>query len=145
MEIIYKSFEELSTQELFELYHLRTQVFVVEQNCAYQEVDKHDLNAVHVLGKVRGELVACARILPGETAYPQASIGRVAVKQVQRGHGLARALFTDCLAHAREIFPGQELKVQAQCYLEKFYQSFGFRTVSEAYPDAGIMHVDMIL
>ena len=140
-----KSFAQLSPKQLFSLYHLRTAVFVVEQTCAYQEVDEHDLVSHHLLGFSQQSLVACARICPPQSVYPQASIGRVAIADGHRGKGQGRLLFKEALAQCHILYPQQELKIQAQVYLEKFYQSFGFKTISEPYPDFGIMHVDMVL
>ncbi len=141
---VFKNLSALKPEELHALYQLRTAIFVVEQACAYQEVDEHDLQSLHLLAWQGAELVACARICPPHTVYQQASIGRVAVAENHRGQGLGRQVFQRALNLSLERYPGQELKIQGQCYLEKFYHSFGFKTVSEPYPDWGIMHVDMI-
>ena len=138
-------FSDLSVNELHELYRLRTAIFVVEQECAYQEVDEHDPKSIHALGFVDDELVACARICPPKTVYQQPSIGRVAVHSRFRGKRYAHELFAASLKRAQEEYPQQAIKIQAQTYLESFYKSFGFTTVSEPYPDFGIMHVDMVL
>lgn len=145
MNIEVKKLEELSSLELYELLRLRTDVFVVEQKCAYPEVDFHDKIASHVLAWQDDKLVACARILPPGSNYPEASIGRVAVHQELRGKELGKKVFKSALKKAIELYPQENVKVQAQCYLEKFYQDFGFKTISKPYPDVGIMHVDMIL
>lgn len=145
MRVEVKKLEELSSLELYELLRLRTDVFVVEQKCAYPEVDAHDKIATHVLAWEDDQLVACARILPPGSNYPEASIGRVAVHQQLRGKELGKQVFNSALREALRLYPGENVKVQAQCYLEKFYQDFGFKTISKPYPDVGIMHVDMIL
>lgn len=144
MKIEVKAFNELDAPQLFEVLKLRTAIFVVEQECAYQEVDDHDKQAWHLMGKAADELVAYARVLPANTVYTQPSIGRVLVKENYRRGGEGREIFTAALKLAMELFPSQEIKIQAQCYLEKFYQSFGFKTITDPYPDVGIMHVDMI-
>lgn len=130
---------------LYALFRLRTDIFVVEQGCAYPEVDPIDEKAWHVLGYQEGQLLACARLVPPGLSYPQPSIGRVAVRQDQRGRGLGHAIFAYALSDLQQRYPGAALKIQAQQYLERFYQQYGFRTVSAPYPDVGIMHVDMVL
>lgn len=145
MNIEIKTINGLRADEVHALYQLRTAIFVVEQNCAYQEVDEHDLQAHHLLGYENGQLMACARICAPHSVYQQASIGRVAVKEGFRRKGFGEQLFAVALGQCQELYPAQEIKIQAQCYLENFYKSFGFKTISEPYPDAGILHVDMIL
>ena len=139
-----KTFEELSKMELFKLLKLRTAIFVVEQECAYQEVDKHDLDAHHVMLWDKDSLIGYARILPPNTAYKEACIGRVLLKMKFRGEGLGQQLFKDSLAHTQKVFPKEDIKVQAQVYLEGLYKAFGFNTTSKPYEDVGIMHVDMV-
>lgn len=146
MEYLIAPLRALSPDQIHALYQLRTAVFVVEQACAYQEVDDADLQSEHLLSydpksKV---LSACARIVPPGVVYPQGSIGRVAVRTQDRGKGWGRAVFAKAMAHYQQQYPGAPLKIQAQEYLEDFYASFGFRTISDPYPDVGIMHVDMI-
>ncbi len=143
--VVFKTLEEMSSLELHHLYKLRTDIFVVEQKCAYPEVDDCDLAAFHTLLFSDGELLACARLLPPGQNYPQPSIGRVAVREDVRGRGYAREVFRQTLHLAAELHPRKEIKVQAQTYLEPFYQAFGFKTISDPYPDFGVMHVDMIL
>lgn len=144
MKIETKEFSALATVELYGILALRSQVFVVEQECAYQEVDGHDQKALHVLGTEDGDLVAYARLLPAGQLYRQPSIGRVAVKRGFRQKGFGREIFGEAFDLAREQNPGSTIKIQAQTYLEHFYQSFGFKTVSAPYPDVGVMHVDML-
>jgi ElaA protein len=136
---------ELEPLSLHLLYELRTAIFVVEQNCAYQEVDGHDLKARHLLLWRQQELVACARVCPPDSVYQEPSIGRVAVKSKYRRLGLGRRAFQEALQECRRLYPRQEIKIQAQEYLETFYQSFGFTTISKPYLDFGISHVDMLL
>jgi len=140
-----KNFSQLSKEELHHLMKLRVNIFVVEQKCAYQELDDYDRQATHLLGYSQNELVACARILPTGTLYENCSIGRVAVKKEARSAGLGRKIFGAALAEAQNMFPNETIKIQAQVYLEKFYTSFGFKTVTEPYPDIGVWHVDMLL
>ncbi|AHG72544.1 Acetyltransferase [Mannheimia sp. USDA-ARS-USMARC-1261] len=115
-----KTFGQLSTQELFEIYKLRTAVFVVEQNCPYQEVDDKDLQAVHFFAKNAKNLTAYCRLIPSDDGV---HIGRVLVVKEARG---------------------QPVHVQAQSYLQGFYESFGFKAVSGVYLEDGIPHLDMV-
>ncbi len=145
MKIESKNFEQLDKNELYDVLAFREKIFVVEQECAYQELDHFDQQSTHILGYSQNELVAYARVLPPDTVYTQSSIGRVAVKKEARNTGFGRLLFKAALEEAQRLYSDQNIKIQAQIYLEEFYASFGFKTISEPYPDWGIWHVDMIL
>ncbi len=144
MELRIKSFDELTLHQLYKLLALRTDVFVVEQHCAYPEIDDYDPEARHIMGFQNDELIAYARVLPPNTVYEESSIGRVVVKKTFREKGYGREIFKVALAKVRSLFPAEPVKIQAQIYLEEFYAGFGFKTISEPYPDVGIMHVDML-
>lgn len=144
MKLISKNFSELSTEELYDLLKLRTDIFVVEQECAYPELDDFDKEALHVLGMHENKIIAYARVLPPNTVYSQVSIGRVAVSEDFRKKDFGKKLFDYSLMVGKQQYPGEIIKIQAQTYLEKFYSSFGFKTVSEPYPDVGVWHVDML-
>ncbi|WGE31922.1 GNAT family N-acetyltransferase [Actinobacillus genomosp. 2] len=137
---INKTFTDLSTLELFEIYKLRTEVFVVEQNCPYQEVDNLDLIATHLFAKNCENLTAYARIIPNQD-YVQ--IGRVLVAKEYRGSGLARELMLQAVEIASSY--DQPIKIQAQAYLQSFYESLGFIAISDIYLEDGIPHLDMQL
>ena len=137
-----KAFSELSTQELFEIYQARIAVFVVEQNCAYQEVDEKDLKALHLFAKNSQKLTAYCRIIPEQDGV---HIGRVLVIKEVRGTGLAKKLMTQALAVYQQQWQSEKVYVQAQAYLQDFYQSLGFKPISEVYLEDGIPHLDMIL
>ena len=139
-----KKWEELNANDLYHAYKLRIDVFVVEQGCAYPEVDEHDPYCEHLFGWEDDKLAVYSRICPPATVYPYPSLGRIVVTENYRGKRLARQVIDRGLALLEERFPGQPIKIQAQQYLEKFYQSFGFKTITESYPDAGVMHVDMV-
>lgn len=145
MKIEFKSFDQLNVYELHDIFKLRTDIFVVEQKCAYPEIDGYDKEAIHALGTANNTLVAYTRLLPPGSVYDQISIGRVATHEDYRKEGYGRKIFESSVNKMREIYPGEEIKIQAQIYLEKFYSSFGFKTISEPYPDVGVWHVDMIL
>ncbi len=139
-----KKWSEVNREDLYQAYKLRTDVFVVEQGCAYPEVDEYDPHCEHLFGWKDYKLVAYARICPPASVYPEASLGRIVVESSFRGSGLGKDLMQRGLQRLEEKFPGQAIKLQAQEYLEKFYQSFGFTTISDSYPDVGVMHVDML-
>lgn len=146
MELTTKKFKELSVAELYEILKLRTDVFVVEQACAYPELDNHDQTAIHLIGTENNVIVAYSRLAMPGSVYKQLSIGRVAVHSSHRKKGYGRIVFDYALKEARKDFDaGTEIKIQAQIYLEDFYKSFGFEVVSEPYPDVGVWHVDMLL
>ncbi|WP_044338776.1 GNAT family N-acetyltransferase [Rossellomorea aquimaris] len=140
-----KSFNELSTHELYGILQVRTQVFVVEQQCPYMEVDGKDLHAYHLYKEENGEVVAYARLLPPGVSYKEPSIGRVLVKEDYRGKGLASELVKRGLDFIHDELGERTVKIQAQEYLREFYGSYGFREITETYLDDGIPHIDMIL
>lgn len=137
--------DALAPRELFELLRLRVDVFVVEQACAYPELDDVDLHpgTRHVLGRLDGRLVACARTMAPGSAVEPARIGRVAVRDGHRGTGLARRLMRWTLAHLEHAHPAHDVALAAQLTVERFYASLGFERVSGEYVEDGIAHVDM--
>jgi len=140
-------FSQLSTIELYELLKLRVDVFVVEQTCPYPELDDNDhQNGVrHLLGYSGKELVACARLLPPGTTYQHVSFGRIATKKNARGNGLGHLLLTEALAACEKLWPAQTIDIGAQEHLHEFYQSHGFKQVSDMYLEDDIPHIDMRL
>ena len=140
-----KQFKTLTTNELFELLKLRVDVFVVEQNCAYPELDEKDRHAdsYHLMGFKDNELVACARLLAPGVSYPSASIGRVATAKNHRGDGLGRLLMREAIIHCEKIWPTHDIEIGAQEYLKAFYKSFGFVSTSTMYLEDDIPHIDM--
>lgn len=132
-----KTFDELTTRELYELLALRTEVFVVEQDCPYQEVDGKDIKAHHYWIEEDETIVAALRVLVKETPI---AIGRVVTKASHRGKGYSRRLMEAAVGD----FGNAELYLQAQTYVEPFYASFGFSRTSAEYLEDGIPHVDMV-
>lgn len=132
-----KAFDELTTLELYRLLALRTEIFVVEQNCPYQEIDGKDEQAVHYWIEDDGEIVSALRVL--REASPVA-IGRVVTKATHRGKGHSRKL----MEAAIKDFGHETLYLQAQTYVEPFYASFGFKRTSDVYQEDSIPHVDML-
>ncbi|WP_105125019.1 GNAT family N-acetyltransferase [Streptococcus suis] len=139
-----KAFDQLSLQELYTILTLRTNVFVVEQACPYPEVDGKDPNCLHLLGTDNGELVAYLRILPAGLSYDEVSIGRVVIKPSHRGKGLGRPMMEQAIHYITNEWKENQIKIGAQAYLEKFYQSLGFKPVSEVYLEDDIPHLDML-
>jgi ElaA protein len=140
-----KKFEELTNIELYQILKERTQVFVVEQNCPYLEVDGKDPVSYHLFKEENGKLIAYLRIVPAGVSYQEASLGRVLVKKDYRGKGIAVELIQKGLDFIHNEWKETAVKIQAQDYLRKFYSSFGFQPVSETYLEDEIPHVDMLL
>jgi ElaA protein len=146
------SFEQLTPQLLYHILQARSDVFVVEQACAYQEMDGKDNSALHLCGwQYSGQptdgalpaLVAYARLLPPGVSYREASIGRVMTARTARTKKLGRPLMQQALTQMALHYPGQSITIGAQNYLRSFYQSLGFETISAVYDEDGIDHVDM--
>jgi ElaA protein len=138
------AFPELSTKQLYEILKIRQEVFAVEQNCVYLDVDGKDMDALHVFATRDDELIAYCRILPPGLKYPEASIGRVLSTSSARGSGAGRALMDYALAACTKHHPGRGIRISAQLYLEEFYRSFGFASCSLPYQEDGIPHIEML-
>jgi ElaA protein len=148
MEIQWKlsAFEELSTEELYEILHVRQQVFIVEQQCVYQDCDGQDKKALHLVGwsdRERREPVAYLRIIRPKKEGTFPSIGRVLTHPEFRGKGLGREIMTRCLHTLEELYPESPVSISAQQYLISFYESFGFCLSSDGYEEDGIPHIEM--
>jgi ElaA protein len=141
------NFSELSTTQLYQLLKLRVDVFVVEQNCPYPDLDDkdHHTDVYHVLGYQGEQLIACARLLAPDISYPQVSMGRIAIAESYRKQGLGTQLLKTALQQCEQYWPQQSIQIGAQCYLLKFYERMGFKSCSEDYLEDGIPHVDMLL
>ena len=136
-----KEWAELSPNEVENIFSLRSEVFVVEQDCVYQDIDGKDQKAKHVLGKKNNEIVAYARIFkPGEY-FKEASFGRAVVKKTERGKGVGDELVKNCLENITE----EEIKISAQSYLKGFYGKHGFKAEGNEYLEDGIPHTAMFI
>ncbi|WBW75360.1 ELLA family acetyltransferase [Schizosaccharomyces osmophilus] len=144
MQLILKSFDQLTTGELFSIYYIRTAVFVVEQECAYQEVDEVDLTCDHLMLKDdEDKLLAYARLIDEPNGF---RIGRIVVSPAFRRHGYGRRIFQEAIIAGKMRYPGAKVvNIQAQAYLKTFYESFGFMIKSDSYLEDGIPHYDMNL
>lgn len=138
-------FEQLSNEQLYTLLQLRTEVFVVEQNCVFQDMDDNDQQALHVLGTVDKKLVCYARLLPPGSKYPTASIGRVVSAAEVRRYGYGRTLMSHCIEYCQQHWPDANITISAQQYLQKFYEGFDFRKIRGPYLEDDIPHVEMTL
>jgi ElaA protein len=136
-------FNELALQQLYDVLALRSEVFVVEQNCVFLDIDGLDRQTWHLLGDGDG-LKAYARLLPpGMKSPTDAVIGRVVTSPTARGGGTGRALMAESVANCERLWPGHAITLHAQAHLERFYASFGFVPVGEPYIEDGIAHVEM--
>ena len=136
-------FSELSTQQLYAILALRSAVFVVEQACAYPDIDGQDLNALHLLGVENDVLVTYLRLFPPTDAEHMIVFGRVATEKSARTKGYAKQLMQTLLSYSDTYFPGIEIKCSAQHYLTRFYEDVGFKTHGMVYAEDGIPHIEM--
>ena len=143
MKISIKTFNELSTSELYHILQLRSEVFVVEQDCVYQDIDGKDDKALHIIGKENEEVVAYTRCFDKGYYFEEASIGRVVVQEDQRKYGYGHQIMTASIQAIKERFSTDHIKLSAQQYLVKFYESHGFETEGEGYLEDGIPHIAM--
>ena len=134
-----KEWAELSANEVENIFSLRSEVFVVEQDCVYQDIDGKDQKAKHVLGKKENEIVAYARIFKPGDYFKEASFGRAVVKKTERGKGLGDELVINAIKNISDY----EIKISAQSYLKDFYGKHGFVAKGEEYLEDGIPHTAM--
>ncbi|GGO80780.1 acetyltransferase [Marinobacterium nitratireducens] len=142
MRLEWYPFEHLGVDALYALLRLRAQVFVVEQECAYADVDGLDPQAHHLLGWGEDGLVACARVFPPQQG--RIRVGRILVEASARGDGAGHRLVEEILRFCRCHWPGVPLALAAQAHLERFYGQHGFIAESEPYDEDGILHIDML-
>lgn len=139
-----QSFSELTTLELYKILQLRNEVFVVEQNCAYQDCDGIDINAYHLSAWKKDIAVAYTRLIPPDISYGNAaSIGRVATSPLVRNQQIGRQLMSRSIEKVYELFGCVPIKISAQRYLKRFYESFSFIQKGEMYLEDGIEHIAM--
>ena len=147
MEInwVYKTFNNLTSVELYAIMQLRNAVFVVEQNCVYQDADGKDAASYHLMAWNGNNLAAYCRILPPGLSFTEASIGRVVSSPNYRKGGYGRALMTEAIKRTMDQFNTEKIVIGAQLYLKAFYGSLGFNQMSDIYLEDGIEHIEMIL
>lgn len=139
-----KFFDELSPQELYAILKLRNEVFVVEQNCVFQDADDKDQKCYHLMGTVANDLTAYARLVPAGVSYDHISIGRIVTSPKYRRIGAGKALMREAIKQCNLLYGEQTIKIGAQYYLKNFYGEFGFKQTSDLYDEDGIPHIEMV-
>ncbi|MBS1915162.1 MAG: GNAT family N-acetyltransferase [Bacteroidetes bacterium] len=138
-----KKFDELTPYELYAILQLRNDIFVVEQNCIFQDADNKDQYCFHLMGWEEKKLVAYTRIVPAGISYAESSIGRVVVSRQARKNGTGKLLMQKSIETLFNLFGKVEIKIGAQLYLKKFYESLGFQQTGDIYLEDGIEHIEM--
>ena len=139
-----KKFEDLKVEELYKILELRSKVFVVEQECIYQDCDRKDMGAIHLFCEDNDRVVANLRILEKGVSYSEISIGRVAVDKEYRRRRLGRIAMEKALEFIDNTYRDNNVRISAQLYIKDFYKSLGFKEVSEVYLEDNIPHIEMI-
>jgi len=141
---ICKPFDSLTVKELYAILRLRSEIFVVEQNCVFLDMDNKDQSCQHLMLYHNQELIAYARIVPAGISYLEPSIGRIVTGNVVRGKGFGKELVRLAIENCERLYGKKPIKIGAQLYLKTFYGSFGFTSVGEVYDEDGIDHIHMI-
>lgn len=139
-----KFFDQLNVAELYEILRLRSAVFVVEQNCVYQDIDDKDKDALHIIGRIDNEIVAYARCFPKGIYFDHAAIGRVLIKNTHRGKALGHNLIKTAVEAVEKEFGKQPILISAQTHLSEFYEAHQFKKIGEGYLEDGIPHHKML-
>ncbi|MGB6127609.1 MAG: GNAT family N-acetyltransferase [Psychrilyobacter sp.] len=143
MNLEIKKFDELTPIEVYEILRVRSEVFVVEQNCVYNDEDGKDIESIHIMIKKNDKIIAYLRVIKPGISYDNASIGRVLVTPESRKMGLARKIVCAGMDYIINNWNEEKITIGAEDYLKKFYKSLGFKVVSEVYLEDGIPHVKM--
>jgi ElaA protein len=144
LEIKVKTFQELTTKELYNLLQLRSEVFVVEQDCVYQDIDGKDEKALHVIGYKSDKIVAYTRLFKPGDYFNLSSIGRVVVDKNERQYKYGYNIMEASIKAIEEHYNSTEIKISAQCYLKRFYNNLNFFEIGEEYLEDGIPHIGML-
>ncbi len=144
LSITTKTFQELTTKELYDLLQLRVDVFCVEQNCVYQDLDGKDEKALHVIGKKNNKIIAYTRVFKPGDYFKESSIGRVVVSKDERQHKYGYDIMKASIQAVKDYFNETTIKLSAQTYLRKFYNNLGFKEIGEEYLEDGIPHIAMV-
>ena len=140
-----KEFDQLTPHELYALLRLRSEVFVVEQNCVFLDMDDKDVHCHHLMGWHGRELLGYSRIVPAGISYAESSIGRIVTSPAARRRGIGRELMMQSISSLYALFGKRNIRIGAQYYLLRFYESFGFVQKGEIYLEDGIEHIEMLL
>lgn len=143
MELVIKRFSELTRDELYEILQLRVAVFIVEQQCPYQEIDDKDKRAYHIYLKQDNQIKAYLRVVDAGVSFEEVSIGRVLT--AERGKGFGTIIMREGIKVAKELLKADKIKIGSQVYAQKMYEKFGFKPVSEEFLEDGIPHIQMVL
>lgn len=144
MNVAIKKFKDLSPLELYEILQLRSEVFVVEQDCVYQDIDGNDQKALHIIGTVENKIIAYTRCFRPGDYFKEASIGRVVVKESQRKFKRGNQIMNNSIKAINDHYKTKIIKISAQCYLNKFYTNLQFKPIGEKYLEDGIPHIAML-
>ncbi|MEM5565681.1 GNAT family N-acetyltransferase [Psychroserpens sp. AS72] len=144
IDIKVKPFKDLTTQELYDILQLRSEVFVVEQDCVYQDIDGKDQKALHIIGFKNNKVVAYTRVFKPGDYFEYASIGRVVVSDKEREHKYGYDIMNASVKAIKSYYNETKIKISAQVYLKRFYNNLEFFEVGEEYLEDGIPHVGMI-
>jgi ElaA protein len=144
MEWILKNFKDLTVEELYRILSLRAEIFIVEQNCPYQDIDFKDLKSKHLFAVIDGEVAAYCRIVEKGVSFDEVSIGRVVVKDKYRSIGLGQQMLRIAIKYITDEMNELNIRISAQAYLKKFYCSLGFEQVSGEYLEDDIPHIEML-
>ncbi|MCR4694597.1 MAG: GNAT family N-acetyltransferase [Pseudobutyrivibrio sp.] len=139
-----KAFEDLTVGELYEILRLRAEIFVVEQDCVYQDLDGKDRQSMHLFLQDGEEVIACLRIIPAGISYKEPSIGRFVVKESERKSGLGREAMNQAIEYISSEYKEDHIRISGQAYLREFYESLGFKVVKDPYLEDGIPHFQML-
>ena len=143
MELITRHFGELSPEELYDILKARVDVFVVEQNCPYPEIDGKDKDAYHIFLRDENGIAAYLRVLKSGVSFPEPALGRILT--TRRGEGLGARIVNEGIRFAEETLGAEKIRIEAQVYAKGFYEKLGFRQCSEPFMDDGIEHIEMLL
>ncbi len=144
IKVFTKRFNQLSKNELYKIFHIRSKVFIVEQNCIYQDIDFKDQKALHILIKKKKEIIGYSRIFKPGDYFKKASIGRVVISKENRDKGYGKILMRESIKAIENNFKEKEIKISAQKYLLDFYTSIGFKKEGKEYLEDGIPHISMV-
>lgn len=145
MQLVQKSFNELTSLELYKILQLRARVFVIEQNCIYEDIDDKDLLSAHIFYKQNDNIVAYTRAIPKGLSFDAASFGRVFTDKQFRGQKLGAKIVDSTIKYMFDVMGENKITIGAQEYVRNFYASFGFKEIGDVYDEDGIAHVDMML
>jgi ElaA protein len=144
MNWMLKHFDDLTAKELYNILQLRNEVFIVEQNCPYQDLDNKDLYAFHLMGMKENKLLAYSRLLAPGISYSESSIGRVVSSPGARKTGIGKKLMKESIVQIKNLFQTDTIRIGAQLYLKNFYESFGFIQTGDTYLEDNIPHIIML-